>query len=172
MQESSLSIERIDHINQDEFWALLDRFTFPVDRDYYERSIEHHVQGKRILFLARFDGAYVGFCFLNWAPKYAYFKSENIPEIQDLNVLREYRERGIGTSIIKHCEDVVREKGYEQIGIGVGMDNSFGAAQRLYVKMGYVPDGYGVTYDRKAVATGEMRPIDDNLSLMMTKSLG
>jgi hypothetical protein len=30
-------------------------------------------------------------------------------------------------------------------GIGVGLDASYGAAQRLYARRGYVPDGRGLT---------------------------
>ena len=57
------------------------------------------------------------------------------------------------------------------MGIGVGLYTSYGAAQRLYCKMGYVPDGNGVTYDRKLLAAGEFRPLDDQLCLMMIKDL-
>ena len=37
--------------------------------------------------------------------------------------------------------------------------------------LGYVPDGSGATYDRLTVAGGEIRPVDDNLCLMMIKAL-
>ena len=171
MQEPSLLIQKIDHENQHDFWDMLGRFSFQSDRNYYERCIERHVHGKVMIPIAFSDDVPVGFCILNWEPKYGYFKKCSIPEIQDLNVLRQHRQRGIGQALIQHCEDVVRERGYEQVGIGVGLDSSFGAAQRLYVKMGYIPDGYGVTYDRKAVTVGEFKPIDENLSLMMAKNL-
>ena len=49
--------------------------------------------------------------------------------------------------------------------------SGFGAAQRLYCKLGYIPDGNGVTYDREAVRAGDMRAVDDLLCLMMVKAL-
>jgi hypothetical protein len=57
------------------------------------------------------------------------------------------------------------------MGIGVGMPTSYGPAQRLYVKLGYIPDGNGINYDRQSIAFGEFRPVDDDLCLMMVKAL-
>ena len=57
------------------------------------------------------------------------------------------------------------------MGISVALGASYGPAQRLYATLGYMPDGNGVTYDRMAVGFGEMRPVDDDLCLMMVKDL-
>lgn len=141
------------------------------DIDYYRFSFGLSDAHEREVFLVEVDGEAAGFVMLNWAPKYKYFVHEGMPEIQDLNVLAEYRQRGLGRSLIEHCEDIVRGKGGAQIGIGVGLLPSYGAAQRLYVRMGYVPDGFGVTYDRKPVRAGERLPVDDEMSLMMVKGL-
>lgn len=154
------------------FWTLLERYSGWVDRDYYEYCLERAKQGDMQIFTACLaDGEMIGHCLLNWVPRYAMFKALGVPEIQDLNVVREYRQKGVGRRIIAFCEDKARLRGREMMGIGVGMDHSFGAAQRLYVAMGYMPDGNGVTYDRKPVSIGELKPIDGNLSLMMTKTL-
>ncbi len=171
MQDISLSIEEISHNNQKDFWELLDNLKFHADIDYYERCVERHIQKKIKLLMAVFEGKPAGFCILNWQPKYAYFKKCGLPEIQDINVLPLYRRRGIGRAMVEFCENLARARGYDEMGIGVGLDSSFGSAQRLYVKMGYIPDGLGVCYDRKIVAKGEFRPIDENLSLMMIKLL-
>jgi len=114
-------------------------------------------------------GGAMGYCVLNWVPKYGPFKKLGIPEIQDLNVLPDYRQRGLATKLIAHCEEVARSKGHEEMGIGVGMNRSFGAAQRLYVKLGYVPDGQGINYDRIPLESGKFCPNDDQLCLMMVK---
>ena len=73
--------------------------------------------------------------------------------------------------MIDYCENLARDKGYEHMGIGVGMDTSYGPAQQLYVRRGYIPDGNGLTYDRKPIAKGDFKPIDDDISLMMMKDL-
>jgi len=47
----------------------------------------------------------------------------------------------------------------------------FGTAQRLYHRMGYMPDGAGVVFDRQNVQSGDIRPIDERLCLMLVKSI-
>ena len=73
--------------------------------------------------------------------------------------------------MMKLLENIVSAAGYQRIGISVGVTAKYGAAQRIYAKMGYIPDGHGVTYDRESIKSGEFRPIDDNLCLMMVKEL-
>ncbi|MGB0718872.1 MAG: GNAT family N-acetyltransferase [Bdellovibrionales bacterium] len=135
---------------------------------YFEQSF---ARDDRPIYIAALDGADAGYCFLNWAPKYAFYRRFDIPEIQDLNVMRDMRRRGAARALIAHCEGLAREAGKMHIGIGVGLDASYGPAQILYAHSGYVPDGNGVTYDRKTVAHGEFRPVDDDLSLMLVKEL-
>ena len=141
------------------------------ERDYFERNMQQQALGDREIFIATSNGQKVGWCILNWQPKYGYYKANDIPETQDLNVLPAFRKRGIGTAMIEHCEKLAHAKGCKEIGISVGLDAGYGPAQRLYVKLGYIPDGYGVTYDRRTVTRGEFKPVDDNLCLMMVKGL-
>lgn len=138
---------------------------------YFDRALDYQKAGKRLVIIASIDGVDVAYGMLAWEPKYTFFRKMDIPEIQDLNVLRSYRRRGVASLIIKHCEDLAREAGKEYMGIGFGLDASYGAAQQLYVRRGYVPDGNGVTYDRKIVVHGEVRPVDDDMSLMLIKML-
>lgn len=138
---------------------------------YFRRCLQEQDDGKRQIFIARLHGADAGFCILNWCPQYSLYRRLAMPEIQDLNVEPDSRQNGVATVLIRYCEEEARRGGAEHVGISVGLHAGFGAAQRLYVKRGYVPDGYGVTYDRQAVTAGEMRPVDDNLCLMMVKNL-
>lgn len=152
--------------------GLVDKLGHNFDAAYFDGCFEKQQAGTLDIYMALYRGEPAGYCLLNWQPKYGLFQKLGIPEIQDLNVVRALRRKGIGTSMISYCEDKARQKGNHQIGIGVGLGSSFGAAQRLYVKMGYVPDGSGVTYDRKQLAYGDLRPNDEQLCLMMLKSLG
>ncbi len=169
MQE--LSIEQARYEEPNRLWDLIAQLGYHKDTEYFEQCFERQEKDELQLLIVSMAGVDIGYCVMNWAPKYAYFKVHNIPEIQDLNVLKDYRRRGIGRKVIEYCEALARDKGCREMGIGVGVDYSYGPAQRLYVKMGYIPDGQGVSYDRKQVAHGEFRPIDDNLCLMMTKTL-
>jgi GNAT superfamily N-acetyltransferase len=138
---------------------------------YFERNFEEQNAGRREIYIASYEGTAAGYCILNWEPKYYFFKKQGIPETQDLNVLPDLRKRGIATAMIAHCETRAREKGCGQMGISVGLHGAYGPAQILYVKLGYIPDGQGVTCDRRLVSSGEFKAVDDNLCLMMVKSL-
>ncbi len=56
-------------------------------------------------------------------------------------------------------------------GIGVGMVKDYGAAQVLYVKRGYVPDGRGMTYDNRQLQYGDTIIMDDAVVLHLMKRL-
>ncbi len=172
MQDSSYKIEILNNRNKSAFQEMLEkRRFFGGDKLYYERCFERQSLHELEVVVSLFDSMAIGYVILNWQPKYAYFKKLELPEIQDLNVIPEYRRRGVGQALIEFCERLAIEKGYDEVGIGVGLDSSYGAAQRIYARLGYIPDGQGISYDRKQVTAGEFRPIDDNLCLMMTKKL-
>jgi len=141
------------------------------DADYFPHQYNEQLEGARDIIIMRCDGELAGYCILNWAPKYGFFKTLGFPEIQDLNILRKHRRQGFAKQMITFCEARAREKGLDYIGIGVGVSSTYGPAQRLYVGLGYVPDGNGVTYDRQQVAFAEFRPVDDELCLMLVKKL-
>lgn len=169
--DSKLQIKKADKDALAHLREIALRMKSYKDPDYFEKSLELQSAGEREVFFALWDGQVVGYTMLSYHPKYGYYRAHGIPEVQDLNVIPEMRQRGIGRALIQHCEETARKKAYEKIGIGVGLTPSYGAAQRLYVKMGYVPDGMGVTYDRQTVSHGEFRPFDDEVSLMMEKTL-
>lgn len=156
---------------KDTFLNMIEMFGFQGKQDYFDLCFERASCGDLDIIMAQVDGVGVGYTLFNRLPKYALFKTLNIPEIQDLNVLSKYRRNGIGALIIQYCENLAKKEGYKEIGIGVGLNSSFGSAQRLYARLGYIPDGAGVSYDRTQVACGEFRPIDDQLCLMMLKNL-
>ena len=170
-QIQNLTIHRAGRADLNTLWDICHRQGVIKDIDYIDRSFEYQDAGERIVLIASLPEGAVGYCFLSWQPKYAFYRKLGIPEIQDINVLSEYRRQGIATAMIAYCENEARKQNHEHMGIGVGLDASFGPAQRLYVRLGYVPDGNGLTYDRKLVAAGEFRMVDENLCLMMVKSL-
>lgn len=141
------------------------------DPDYFENQFAHQKQDARLILLIGCEGREAGYGILNWQPKYAFFRKMNIPEIQDLNVLPEFRRRGLATGFIEYCEEAAQARGHEHMGISVALHAGAGPAQRLYAGLGYIPDGNGVTYDRHAVAAGEFKPVDEQLCLMMVKGL-
>ena len=67
--------------------------------------------------------------------------------------------------LVDACEALAQKHKKTEIGIGVGLSASYGAAQRLYIKKGYLPDGAGVCYDDVPVSAGDLRPLDGLLTL-------
>ncbi len=127
-------------------------------------------RGEIVLLVAAEGDAYCGHVKVVWKPDYVYFRDNGIPEIQDLNVLPDYRRQGIGEGLVAAAEDVIRERSFVA-GIGVGLYADYGTAQRMYTRRGYIPDGRGVMYDGQPVTPGQAYPVDDALILYLTRRL-
>lgn len=134
----------------------------------YEGLLGQQRRGERDAFVATVDGVLAGYVTLTWEP--AYDHGPGIPEVQDLNVLPHFRRRGIGNALMDAAEARAAERS-AIVGIGVGLYADYGSAQRMYVRRGYLPDGRGLMYDWKPVPPGEMVRLDDDATLMFTKSL-
>ena len=120
--------------------------------------------------MAEVDGEVAGYCTLTWESRYQPFQTVGVPEVADLNVLPPYRNHGVGSALLDAVENVAGARS-AIVGLGVGLYADYGAAQRLYVRRGYVPDGRGVMYEYRAVEPGQSIPIDDAATLMMTRTL-
>lgn len=159
-----ITSENIEALNR-----LSEASSFEREDAYWEKNLELQEQGARDIYIQFVGEQAAGFVIFNRRPVYSPFLRFGISEIQDLFVAPEYRGRGFGREMILCCEQVARNEGCSELGIGVGLHPAFGPAQRLYCSMGYVPDGQGVTYNRQSVAKNEMVRNDDDLSLMMVK---
>jgi ribosomal protein S18 acetylase RimI-like enzyme len=113
---------------------------------------------------------FAGYLTICWTSNYEPFRAEHIPEIVDFNVLPEFRRLGIGTQLMEKAESEIASVS-PMAGIGVGVTTDYGAAQRLYVLRGYVPDGRGLRYRDHPVRYGEEVRVDDDLVLYFTKNL-
>ena len=127
--------------------------------------------GKRASLVAVHDGHVVGYGNLLWRSGYRGFAAAGIPEVHDLATDVRRRGEGIATSLIAEFEALARRRGHAIIGLGVGLYADYGPAQRLYVRLGYVPDGHGITYRQEPVMPGAALPIDDDMLLWLTKQL-
>lgn len=168
---SDIQIRKALHEDLPVLKALLAAQSISLPESYFDDVVAKFKSGGMDIIVALKDEAIIGYGFLNWAPKYALYKRLDIPEIQNVNVLHDHRCGGVGREIIEFAEGLVRDDGRDQVGVSVGLHKDYGAAQRLYTKMGYIPDGTGITYDRETVQIGEIRPVDDDLCLMMVKDL-
>jgi GNAT superfamily N-acetyltransferase len=127
--------------------------------------------GRRNVLVAWIGKQPVGYGNLLWQSSHAPFRHAGIPEINNIVVDTAYRRRGIATSLILALEEIAWRAGKSQIGLAVGLYAAYGAAQRLYWRLGYQPDGNGVTYDGRGVSPGNSVRVDDVLLLWLLKTL-
>ena len=141
---------------------------WPKTRGSFARWVARVADGSYDLIVADLDGRIVGYTGIHWISDYPPFAAESIPEINDFNVLPEFRRRGFGNSLLDEAEARIALRS-DLAGIGVGLYADYGSAQRMYVKRGYVPDGRGITRGVAPVVPGASVPIDDDAALWFTK---
>jgi GNAT superfamily N-acetyltransferase len=134
----------------------------------YLRYSQEHKEGKRNNLLAEYDGQFAGYVTVVWGSDYPPFLQAGIPEIRDFNVLIKYRRLKIGTALMDAAEKHVTPRS-PIVGLGVCLHTDYGAAQVLYARRGYVPDGRGVFFQGRYPQYGENVQIGDDLSLYLTK---
>jgi GNAT superfamily N-acetyltransferase len=135
----------------------------------YEAYVDQQDVGLRICFLAEIGRSFAGYGTLLWESPYPPFRSAGTPEVSDLNVLPRFRCRGVGSRLLDALEAAAAERS-GAVGLGVGLYADYGAAQRLYVRRGYVPDGRGLMYANRPVAPGSEVRVDDDATLMMVRT--
>lgn len=126
--------------------------------------------GKRVILLAESGSEFSGYVTIVWDSDYPPFKARKTPEIVDLNVLMKYQRRGIGTALMDEAERRIARRS-DSAGIGVGLTADYGAAQIMYSKRSYVPDGPGIFQQGKSLKQGDRAIVDDDLTLYLSKSL-
>jgi GNAT superfamily N-acetyltransferase len=136
----------------------------------YEAYLAEQNSGQRLVLVAMSADQFAGYITICWKSHYPQFALYSIPEIVDFNVLPVYRRRGIGSQLMDAAEARVAEVcGW--VGLGVGMTVDYGAAQKMYARRGYIPDGQGLMYRHQPVQYGSPVFIDDDLCLYFTKKL-
>ncbi len=146
------------------------RYDWPKPKALFEQYLKEQNKNEREVWLGLYQGHFAGYITLNWRSSYPPFQANNIPEIMDFNVLPPFRCKGIGTCLMDRAEQAAALKS-KQVGVGVGLYDGYGNAQKMYVKRRYLPDGLGITYQYKRVDYAEKVSLDDDLVLWFIKDL-
>lgn len=124
--------------------SLLDHYLPSEIPDFHKSKITEQKEGKGLWLIAWNNRKPVARGQLQWEGS----KRESVrqyvkdtPQIDSLEVVEEFRGKGIGTEVIKVMEEKTREKGFKQIGMAVEIENE--GAIRLYEKLGYKNWGHG-----------------------------
>ncbi len=137
----------------------------------FQRYVAEQEGGQRLAFVAEWRGEFAGYVTLLWVSDYSPFAERQVPEISDLNVLPAHRRQGIGNALLDRVESAASTCS-NVVGLGVGLSSDYGAAQRIYVRRGYLPDGRGIMYNNQPVEPGATIRIDDEATLMFTRLVG
>lgn len=138
--------------------------------ELYGKYVNEQTAGLRESLVAEANGQFAGYVNIVWQSDYEYFIALDIPEIQDFNVLIKFRRLGIGTLLLDEAEAIIARRS-ELAGIGVGLFSDYGAAQSMYVRRGYIPDGRGIYRNGEYLRYGQQTVVDDDLNLYFVKSL-
>ncbi|MCR4642500.1 MAG: GNAT family N-acetyltransferase [Lachnospiraceae bacterium] len=136
----------------------------------YENYYREQQNGERLVFVPEIEGRVVGICTLVLHPSEGPWGGQNIPEIVDLCVFFHIHKSGIGSKLLDVAEAEAAKRS-DMVFLAVGCHSGYGAAQRIYVKRGYIPDGSGVWYQNKQLDQYAPCVNDDDLLLFMSKKL-
>ena len=136
----------------------------------YENYYRDQEEGRRLVFVPEHEGKVAGICTLLLEPKEGPYAGCGWPEINDFTVFFHLHNRGIGNKLLDVVEDEAA-KISDHVFLAVGVHSGYGAAQRIYVKRGYIPDGSGVWYQGKQLEPYAPCVNDDDLLLFMAKKL-
>ncbi len=137
----------------------------------YENYYKEQQKGERLVFVPEYEGKVVGICTLVLHPTEGPWGGQNIPEIVDLCVFFHIHKSGIGSRLLDVAEAEAAKRS-DMVFLAVGCHSGYGAAQRIYVKRGFIPDGSGVWYQNKQLDQYAPCVNDDDLLLFMSKKLG
>jgi ribosomal protein S18 acetylase RimI-like enzyme len=171
---SNISIRKIATHDIQTIVEAFKSANLPKPAAIFETYLQEQASDARLVWVAYVNDEFAGYATLKWQSQYQPFAHDSIPEIMDLNVLPSFRKAGIASRLLDIAEKEAASRS-EIVGMGVGLyvgtDGGYGAAQRLYVKRGYIPNGNGVTYNYQPVVPGRSYPFDDDLVLWLTKKL-
>ncbi|MEP6894736.1 MAG: GNAT family N-acetyltransferase [Chloroflexota bacterium] len=170
MQKLNLIIRPLEQRDIPEITDAFQELGWDKPGTQYERYLAEQNSNLRDVCVALVDEKFAGYLTIAWASTYPPFRTAGTPEIMDFNVLPEFRRQGIGTALMDKAENEIAKVSLIA-GIGVGLDSDYGAAQRLYILRGYIPDGRGVYHRGHYPTYGEHIIIDDDLAIFLTKEL-
>ncbi len=170
-RDDEITIRDLDIADAQVFTEEELRQGWHVSEEKYLEHLRHRDQGRCVPLAAEYFGEAAGYINVYREAVEGPFTGTGWPEIVDFGVLMKYRRRGVGTALISAAERIA--SGYaDTVCLAVGLHNGYGAAQRMYVKRGYIPDGSGAWYRGKNCTPYDtVYTNDDDLVLYLSKKL-
>jgi GNAT superfamily N-acetyltransferase len=126
-------------------------------------------EGASLVAMSGDDAA--GYVAILWESGFAGFRDRGIPLVHQIAVAGPFQRRGVATLLMDAAEQLARERGIATLGITVGLFDTYGPAQRLYARRGYVPDGRGACQGPRPLGEGTQVTMGHDLIIWLTKEL-
>ncbi|MCA1054102.1 GNAT family N-acetyltransferase [Rossellomorea aquimaris] len=169
-QEGNLFIRSMKESDGVDFVKAFEAQGWQKPLDLFQAYFMQQSNRKRKVIVAETNKKLAGYVTLVSNSNVGPFASINIPEIVDLNVLIRFQNRGIGNKMMDVAERLASET-CDFVSLAVGLHYGYGAAQRMYSKRGYIPDGTGVWYQGKQLEQYAPCVNDDDLTVYLLKEL-
>ncbi|MCL2216583.1 MAG: GNAT family N-acetyltransferase [Defluviitaleaceae bacterium] len=138
-------------------------------REVIEKYLDGQKNNCLYVFIAEYMNDIAGYTVLYPDTDVGPFAFKKIPVISDFVVFEKYQRKGIGNKILDEVEKKACELS-DRVQLGVGLHSGYGAAQRIYIKRGYMPDGTGVWYNNAQLEPYANCKNDDDLVLFLVKN--
>ena len=168
--DHEITVRAMTYTDIDRILMNFDEQGWYKPREVLEKYLKGQNTGSLQVFVAEFRGDVAGYTVLYPDTNVGPFARTKIPVISDFIVFEKCQRHGIGNRILDAAEKKAAELS-DQVQIGVGLHSGYGAAQRMYVKRGYVPDGTGVWYKDSLLEPYAECCNDDDLVLYLVKDL-
>lgn len=139
------------------------------DAERWQQVWRENVSGERVTLVALHNKQMAGYASLLWKSLYLPFRQDDTPQITAMVVAATRRQNGMGEALVKELEALADKAGCLRVGAGIPLTAEFGGAQRLYLRMGYLPDGRGVTSGNDPLKAGDTVTVDRRLMMWFTK---
>src|SRR6266498_1087708 len=98
---------------------------FSRDREEVRRNFEGHAEGNSSTLIGYRDGEPVGVLTIRWECRYAPFRDQGIPLIQNIEIRWDRRGQGLGNELMEHAERYIGQRS-PKAGICVGLFDAYG----------------------------------------------
>lgn len=129
-------MDNIIKLKVEDFYKCNNIWNMNKQKELANRFYEELKSGNRITYVYLVEDKYVGEVSLVFDMNDSdYTISNKRIYLSRLIVKEEYRKNGIGTKLIKYVSDIAKQMNYEEVSVGVDLDNY--NALKLYVNNGF-----------------------------------
>lgn len=165
---TKIIIRSMEQADVDILFNIHQAFNDPPNRAFFQNYFDKQENGTLYVVVAEYENNIAGYTTLHPSAEYGPFIG--YPMIVDLRVYEKFRNMGIANKILDRAEEIAAKLSHK-VTLGVGMHYGYGAAQRIYAKRGYIPDGSGVWYNDAQLEQYADCKNDDDLVLYLSKEL-